>query len=181
MTTARKTKVNAGKVARFMKQVLGEHGYRSFLKTIPQDVMNEALFSSDPYKIVGTYILGESLQAYLTADSSPKRKVIALNAIRAHFERAGLPVPTEFQAPVPTPKGKRGPRGPRSDSKLQKYQALLEQTQQLLADPEQPIALEYLQGVEAALNEAVARLQKLYEYAKNYQAKQRETEAAQEA
>ena len=158
-------KVNAAKVWRFVKKNLTAEEIGAILKVIPAYVATRALLSGNE-QVLGEYILGPDQQAYLRAKSY-QRKRIALRAIARVMQEAGLDVPAGWT------RAERQ-RGPRGNSKISQYRALLEQTYQLLQDESAGHIHGYLLKVEAFLAGEIARTENLYRYAREYQVRRKQ-------
>jgi len=158
-------KVSAAKVWRVLKQVLSEQEFRAFMASIPKELHIQALTSGDPEDFFGRYLLGTQLEAYLTAPFYRRRRILA-QVIAQALEAAGVAVPEKIRKAATAGEGRRGPRGPRGESRLTRYQALLEQTHQLLQDPSCTHIHQYLAEVEAVLNYQIQKLVDLQNYIK---------------
>ena len=164
-------RVSAATVWRFVKKNLTQDQVGAILKVIPVDVATQALLTGNE-QCLGEYILGPDLQAYLQAKSY-QRKRVALRAIARIMEEAGLEVPASWTRT-------ERQRGPRGDSRLSQYRALLEQTYQLLQNEDAGHLKGYLQQVEALLTSEIARIENLYRYAREYQARRKQEQQAWE-
>jgi len=164
-------KVSAAKVWRVLKQILSEQEFHAFMASIPKELHIEALVSGDPESFFGRYLLGTQLEAYLTAPFYRRRRILA-QVIAQALEAVGIPVPEKIQKAATAGEGRRGPRGPRGESRLTRYQALLEQTHQLLQDPSYTHIHQYLTEIEAVLKYHVQKLIDLQNYLKSRKQKQ---------
>jgi len=159
-------RVSAATVWRFVKKNLTAEQISAILRVLPPHVATQAILGGE--QALGEFILGDNLPDYLNAKSY-KRKRIALYSIARVMQEAGLEVPPSWQR-----FGR--PRGPRSNSRLNQYITLLEQTRQLMNDESTSHLHDYLMQVENFLTNEIERLEALRRYVREYQAQKRQQE-----